>query len=129
MPGVDVFDADSKLIAAMKLTTREEDALLAEASMLWLSHWGPERSPYFEVNALAFSPDGSLVAVGTSVGQVKLFNAHTGKLVRSLDDQKGKQADKKTAEKLQVAHPGDGKRGIVGIFARRQSAGSGRRFV
>ena len=98
-PRVDVFDADSKLIAALKLTTPEEDALLAEASMLWYTHWGPERSPYFEVNSLAFSPDGSLVAVGTSVGQVKLFNAHTGKLVRSLDDQKGKQADKKTTEK------------------------------
>ena len=98
-PRVDVFDADSKLIAALKLTSPEEDKLLAEASNLWLAHWGPERSPYFEVNSLTFSPDGNLIAVGTSVGQVKLFNAHTGKLVRSLDDQKGKQADKKTTEK------------------------------
>jgi WD40 repeat protein len=38
------------------------------------------------------------VAVGTSIGQVKLFNPRTGELVRSLDDEKAKLADRKTPE-------------------------------
>ena len=58
-----------------------------------------EHFSHFEVTALAFSPDGELLAVGTSIGQIKLFNARTGKLVRSLDDEKAKLADKETPEK------------------------------
>jgi hypothetical protein len=41
-----------------------------------------------------------MVAVGTSIGQVKLFKARTGELVRSLDDEQAKRADKRTPENL-----------------------------
>jgi len=43
----------------LKLSTPDEDAALAETSL-----------SYFEARALAFSPAGSLVPVGTSIGQV-----------------------------------------------------------
>jgi WD40 repeat protein len=78
-------------IGSLELTTGDEDALLAATGR---SH--------FEVTALALSPDGKVVAVGTSVGQVKLFSARTGDLVRSLDDQQEKLADKKTPEKFKA---------------------------
>ena len=66
------MDAETgKPVVSLKLTTDEEDAVLAAT----------ERISHFEVTALAFSPDGKLVAVGTSIGQVKLFNAQTGELL------------------------------------------------
>ena len=90
-PSVEILDAETgKPVVLLKLTTSVEDALFAAA----------ERVPDFEVEALAFSPDGNVVAVGTNVGQVKLFNARTGILVRSLDDERAKFADKETPEKL-----------------------------
>ena len=76
---------------------------------------------HFEVTALAFSPDASVVAVGTSVGQVKLFNARTnlvaGVLVRSLDDEPAKLADKQTPEKLKSLRRAMGECRVVGVFA------------
>jgi serine/threonine-protein kinase len=92
-PSAEVLDAAmGKTIVSVKLTTNEEDTLLAAS----------ERVPPFEVEALAFSPDGKVLAVGTNAGQVKLFNAHTGELVRSLDDAAAKRADQKTPEKLKA---------------------------
>ncbi|MHC4406283.1 MAG: WD40 domain-containing protein, partial [Planctomycetota bacterium] len=89
-PSTEILDAETgKTVVSLQLTTGDEDTLLAAA----------ERS-HFEVTALALSPDGSMVAVGTSVGQVKLFNARTGELVRPLDDKGEKLADKKTPEHL-----------------------------
>ncbi len=58
-------------VASLNLTTPEERAVLAATP----------RVSYFEVTALAFSPDASLLAVGTSIGQVKLFNTKTAELV------------------------------------------------
>ncbi len=88
-PSADILDAKTgKMVASLKLTTDEEDALLAAA----------ERVSHFEVEALALSPDGNVAAVGTSIGQVKLFDARTGELVRSLDDERAKLADEKTPE-------------------------------
>ena len=88
-PSVRILDAETREpVASLKLTTDEEDAVLAAT----------ERVSHFEVKALAFSPDGNVVAVGTSIGQVKLFHARTGELVRSLDDEAAKLADKKTPE-------------------------------
>ena len=43
------------------------------------------------VECLVFSPDGKMLAVGDSFGEVKLFNSESAKLVRSLDDIPGKQ--------------------------------------
>ncbi|HEY2251223.1 MAG TPA: protein kinase, partial [Planctomycetaceae bacterium] len=73
------------------LTTSDEDTL-------WKAI---DRSPPFEVAALAFSPDASLLAIGTRLGQVKLFNIQSGKFVRSLDDAAGKRQDKGTPEQFQ----------------------------
>ncbi|MGD0899264.1 MAG: hypothetical protein ABR915_15615, partial [Thermoguttaceae bacterium] len=88
-PTVKILDAETgKMVVSLKLTANEEDTVLAAT----------ERVSHFEVTALAFSPDGNVVAVGTSIGQVKLFNARTGELVRSLDDEKAKLSDKKTPE-------------------------------
>ncbi len=41
------------------------------------------------------------MAVGTSIGQVKLYDARTGSLLRLLDDQAAKLADKRTPENWQ----------------------------
>ena len=90
-PAAEILDAESgNTVVSLKLTTDDEDTLLDAT----------ERDPHFEVKALAFSPDGNMVAVGTSIGQVKLFNARTGELLRSLDDEQEKLADKKTPEKF-----------------------------
>lgn len=90
-PLVEILDAKTgKTIVSLKLTTDDEDILLAAT----------ERVPNFEVSVLVFSPDGNVVAVGTSVGQVKLFNARTGELVWSLNDEQAMLADKETPQKL-----------------------------
>ena len=90
-PAVKIFDADTgrNRIVSLDLITGEEDTVLAAS----------ELHPHFEVKALAFSPDGNVLAVGTSIGQVKLFSTRTGEWVRSLDDEKGKLAEKKAPEK------------------------------
>jgi WD40 repeat protein len=88
-PSAEILDAKTgETVASLKLTTDEENAVLAAT----------ERVSQFEIKALALSPDGNVVAVGTSVGQVKLFDARTGELVRSLDDEAAKLADKETPE-------------------------------
>jgi beta-lactamase regulating signal transducer with metallopeptidase domain/WD40 repeat protein len=90
-PSVEILSAvTGKSVVSLKLTTADEDAVLAQT----------ERVPDFEVRALAFSPDASVLAVGTTVGQIKLFNARTGEVVQSLDDGQGKLADTKTPERL-----------------------------
>ncbi len=55
---------------------------------------------HFRVTAVAFSPDGSLLAVGTSIGQVSLFNASSLKLERALDDKTARLADSATVGRL-----------------------------
>ncbi len=88
-PSAIVLDAvTGKTVVSLKLSTADEDAVLAAT----------ERITHFETTALAFSPKGDLVAIGTSIGQVKLFDAQTGKLIRSLDDEDAKIADPKTPE-------------------------------
>ena len=90
-PMVEILNAETGTpIATLKLISKEEEAILAET----------QRAPYFEVNALAFSPDSTALAVGTSIGQVKLFGARTGNLVRSFDDVQGKKADAQTADRF-----------------------------
>jgi serine/threonine protein kinase/WD40 repeat protein len=88
-PSVKILDAETgKTVASLVLTTAEEDAVLAAT----------ERVSHIEATALEFSPDGSFVAVGTSIGQVKLYNARTGELIKVLDDEAAKIADKETPE-------------------------------
>jgi WD40 repeat protein len=93
-PTVEILDAGpGKTIVSWKLTTDEEDALIAETR---------REPPFIEVDALAFSPDGNVLAVGTRIGQLKLFDVRTGALIQSLDDAAAKRADKKTPEKLKA---------------------------
>jgi WD40 repeat protein len=93
---------NGKLVITLPLTTLDEDALLAET----------KRGPPSEVKALAFSPDGKSIAVGTSVGQVKLFNALTGELISSLDDEAARLKDNKTPNKFKSL-----KRALGGVTA------------
>ncbi|PHS03151.1 MAG: hypothetical protein COA78_18825 [Blastopirellula sp.] len=74
-PQVKVLNTETGRTISLKVSTEEEETLLA--STQYVSH--------FEVTALAFSPDAKIIAVGTSIGQVKLFNTETGKLIRALD--------------------------------------------
>ncbi|MFN0018965.1 MAG: protein kinase domain-containing protein [Pirellulaceae bacterium] len=86
-----ILDAETgKTVLSLTLATKEENAILAEIEGL----------PHVEVGPLAFSPDGTILVVGTGLGQVKLFNPKTGELVRSLDDELAKLAEKKTPESL-----------------------------
>ena len=88
-PVVHVLDTETgKIVVSLKLTTADEDTVLAAT----------ERITHIETTALAFSPDGNLLAVGTSIGQLKLFSTLTGELMRSLDDEKSRLADKETPE-------------------------------
>ena len=66
-PAVEILDAATgKTAVKLQLSTAEEDAALSAT----------ERVNHFEVTALAFAPAGDAIAVGTSIGQVKLFNAN-----------------------------------------------------
>jgi hypothetical protein len=88
-PSADILDSETgKTVISLELTTADEDAVLAAT----------DRISHVEVTAFAFSPAEDLIAVGTSVGQVKLFDARTGELVRSLDDEQPRLADPDTPE-------------------------------
>ncbi len=89
-PSARILDATTgTTTTTLQLVTPEEKALLTAA----------ERVPIFEVSSLAFSPDASVLAVGTTAGQVKVFDARSGKLLRTLDDAQGKEGDAKTTVK------------------------------
>lgn len=65
-----------KKVVSVQLNTGDEvDALAATEGL-----------KHFEVGPLVFSPDGSQLAIATGLGQVKLFEARTGKLIQSFDD-------------------------------------------
>jgi hypothetical protein len=88
-PSVNILDpATGQVLVSLELTTDEEDAVLAAT----------DRVSDVEVTALASSPDGNVVAVGTSIGQVKLMNIQTRELVQALDDEQARLADKETPE-------------------------------
>ena len=92
-PTVEIFDGETgKPIVSLKLRTAEEDAVLAAT----------ERVFHFEVTALAFSADGSSLAVGTSIGQVKLFDPRTGELIQVLDDEPARLAAKEAPDNWKV---------------------------
>jgi serine/threonine-protein kinase len=87
---VQVLDGETgKVVVTLTLRTAEEDALLALDGL-----------PHFSVGPVAFAPDGSLLAVATGLGQVKLFRPKTGELVLTLDDEPARLAEKKTPEKF-----------------------------
>ena len=88
-PTVYVLDANTgKIVVSLVLTTSDEDKVLANT----------QRISHVETRAFDFSPDGKMLAVGTSIGQVKFFNTQTGEVVLTLDDEASRLADKKTPE-------------------------------
>jgi hypothetical protein len=88
---VDVPDGETgETVVSLELSDADEEAVFAATEGL----------PHFEVGALAFSPGGNILAVGTGIGQVKLFDPRTGEILRSLDDEEAKQAEQKTPEIL-----------------------------
>jgi WD40 repeat protein len=88
-PLVEVRDAvTGGVVANLQITSEQEDTILAAT----------KRDSHVEVTAVALSPDARFVAVGTSIGQLKLFNARSGELVRSFDDQQSRLADEETPD-------------------------------
>ena len=90
-PTVSVFDPIKGSRLFESITGDEALAALEETN----------RVPGLEVTALDFSPDGTKLAVGTSIGQVRLINARTGMLIQELDDRKERAANPVKQEKLQ----------------------------
>lgn len=82
-PIVDVIDSETdQVVTSLDLSDLPDD-----------DDRPADQGPTFvEATAIAFSPDGNLLAVGTSVGHLKLYIAATGKLVKSLDDETGRAA-------------------------------------
>ncbi len=84
-PAVEIIDAETGTsMISLPLLTGTEQKLLAAT----------EKTPHFEVTALAFSSGGDVLAIGTNIGQVKLFSVGSGEIL-SLD-----VADKEAPEKL-----------------------------
>ena len=93
-PSAEILDAETgKTLVSLKLVTDEEDTLLKTIKIDGL----------FQVSAMAFSPDASVLAVGTNVGQAKLFNVRTGELIRALDDEQEKGHDQWTSKLVKRA--------------------------
>lgn len=82
--------AEPKIQFPFELETKEETDALASLADL----------RDFEQTPLAISPDGKILAIGTGLGQVKLFDTATGKRLRALDDEQGKKADDQAPEKV-----------------------------
>ena len=80
-----LYDAASgKLAMQLELLSDEEKTKLKRG--------GTQPAAFLEtlwVTALAFSPDSNWVAVGTDIGQLKLFEVESGKLVRTFVDSRG----------------------------------------
>ncbi len=92
-PIAELRDAKSgDLVASLELSTAEERAAIATTP----------RVSHFRVTALAFSPSGRHVAVGTSIGQIKVYNTKTGELLLALDDELERLKDAQTPEQWQV---------------------------
>jgi len=75
----------------LALTDADEDQIIA----------GTKQISHVEATDVVFSPDGKLLAVGTNIGQVKIFRVSTGELVSTLDDEANNQADQKTPAEWQ----------------------------
>jgi serine/threonine-protein kinase len=113
-PSAEVLDtATGETIVALTLSTPSELAALAE---IWqISH--------LEVTAIALAPNGKTLAVGNNIGQVKLFDAQTGAMVRALHDDAAKAADGKVPRKLTTLPRG------IGSVASLAFAPDGRRLA
>lgn len=75
-------------LATLPLLTPDESAVVDATPQV--SH--------VAARALAFSPNGTLLAVGTNVGQIRLYEVATGELLRTFDDSTARLADTKSPE-------------------------------
>ena len=88
----------------------------------------PDRVCGVVVTSLKFSRDGSVLAAGTNLGQVKLFDTRTGELFAPWTIKNGRTGGQKHSGKTEIASASDGKCRIAGVFARRQPVGRLRRL-
>jgi WD40 repeat protein len=88
-PTVEILNAETgHVVASLDLTTVQEEFALAATP----------RISHVEATALAFSANGSLLAVGTNIGQMKLYVTRTSTVrpYPTPDDRDARLADKKT---------------------------------
>ncbi len=77
---VSLIDAQTgKAVSTVKLLTADEEAILANKDVQ------NARTRSTDAMALTFSPVSNTLAVGSRLGQVKLFDVRTGQLKRSFD--------------------------------------------
>ncbi len=104
---VEIRQVETEQRNILRITTDEEDAILSATKQV--SH--------VDATALAFSPDRTWLSVGTSIGQIKLFDAQTGDFIRSLDDQPARLADTETPENWKAMVRGLGSVGGLAFSA------------
>lgn len=86
-PTVDIIDTETeKVLHSLNLEDLPQDADRPAGQ-------GPT---FVEVTAIGFSPDSRTVAVGTSAGQVLLYDVETGEQQKALDDMRGRMAQEGT---------------------------------
>ena len=86
---VEILDVvTGETVHGPELLTDDEEAVLT----------ADERVSHCEVAALAFSPDAGVLAVGTNVGQVILFDLRSGRRICSLDDREARLANKESPD-------------------------------
>ena len=86
---VDIIDTESgKVLTSLDFSRFPKDADRAAED-------GPT---FVEVTAITFSPHSDVLAVGTSVGYLWLFNVDSGEFIRALDDEDGRLAVEKTSD-------------------------------
>jgi WD40 repeat protein len=77
---IGLYDADTvKRTAVFDLVDKEEEAGVARAYQAVGSY-------HVQVTAIEFSPDSSLLAIGSNLGKVRCFDSHSGALQLTLDD-------------------------------------------
>ncbi|MGA2615986.1 MAG: protein kinase [Thermoguttaceae bacterium] len=81
-----------RTIRTLKLFSKEEETLLLRNETV--------QEADAAVMTLAFSPDSRVLAAGSRLGQVKLFDLATGDFLRSLGDASKKSGDGNANEKL-----------------------------
>ncbi|HEX3315549.1 MAG TPA: WD40 repeat domain-containing protein, partial [Gemmataceae bacterium] len=95
-----VFVLDVELGGVRKLSSSDDNEKAILAAEMHLRNV----TVASQVETLAFSPDGKLLALGTNVGQVKLYDASSGELVRSFDDVDRKRKNLPKFLELRLAH-------------------------
>jgi WD40 repeat protein len=80
--GLAITPDGKKLVAAVKNYVRVWD--IASGNQLW-----NKKATSLDINAIAISPDGSQVATANKEGTIMLFDVMSGKLMKTLNAQKG----------------------------------------